>query len=138
MFDQTLIIILFLFILGFQNSGMNPVTPTTSNTGLQTSSSPSNAVLLMKSTSPNYPDGSPQFEFSGSSGTDFCCNVCHKNFSRSDILKKHLKSHISSNCTICGETFQDKLGLAKHQMEVSFLNIYTNIYIYNPIALLTI
>ena len=47
------------------------------------------------------------------------CTMCNKQFTRADDLKKHLKSsHITSNCSVCGQLFQDKVALAKHQVEV--------------------
>ena len=47
------------------------------------------------------------------------CNVCHKKFSRADILRKHVKTHVNSSCSVCGQIFNDKVALAKHQSEVS-------------------
>ena len=48
------------------------------------------------------------------------CTMCNKQFTRADDLKKHLKtSHITSNCSVCGQMFKDKIALAKHQVEVS-------------------
>ena len=53
------------------------------------------------------------------------CNVCHKKFSRADILRKHVKTHVSSSCSVCGQIFNDKVALAKHQSEVrEDLNIF--------------
>ena len=50
---------------------------------------------------------------------DHICNICNKSFSRSDIFKKHLKTHTNtSHCAACGQDFQDRLALAKHQTEV--------------------
>jgi uncharacterized Zn-finger protein len=46
------------------------------------------------------------------------CNMCNKKFSRADILRKHVKTHASTSCTVCGQIFNDKVGLAKHQVEV--------------------
>ena len=48
------------------------------------------------------------------------CTICKEGFSRQDILKKHIKtSHPnSSHCAACGQDFQDRLALAKHQTEV--------------------
>ena len=46
------------------------------------------------------------------------CTMCNKKFSRADILRKHMKTHTSSSCTVCGQIFNDKVALAKHQVEV--------------------
>ena len=46
------------------------------------------------------------------------CNVCNKKFSRADILRKHVKTHVNSSCSVCGQIFNDKVALAKHQSEV--------------------
>ena len=48
------------------------------------------------------------------------CTICKEGFSRLDTLKKHIKtSHPnSSHCAACGQDFQDRLALAKHQTEV--------------------
>ena len=64
-------------------------------------------------------DGSKAIQ-NGSSDLN-SCNICHKAFTNPDILKKHIKSHIlstSSHCAACGQDFQDRLALAKHQTEV--------------------
>ena len=54
------------------------------------------------------------------------CTMCNKQFTRADDLKKHLKtSHITSNCSVCGQMFQDKIALAKHQVEVRNTPLYT-------------
>ena len=47
------------------------------------------------------------------------CHMCNKKFSRADILKKHIKTtHTNTSCTVCGQLFNDKAALAKHQVEV--------------------
>ena len=46
------------------------------------------------------------------------CPTCKKTFSRSDILRKHLRTHVPCPCPVCGQLFQDKFTLAKHQIEV--------------------
>jgi hypothetical protein len=47
------------------------------------------------------------------------CNICKRTFPGSDMLKKHSKSHTNtSHCAACGQDFQDRLALAKHQTEV--------------------
>jgi hypothetical protein len=46
------------------------------------------------------------------------CSMCNKKFSRADILRKHVKTHVNSACTVCGKMFTDKVALAKHQVEV--------------------
>lgn len=55
------------------------------------------------------------------------CNLCSKKFSRADILKKHVKTHVSSSCTVCGQIFNDKVALAKHQVEVGHYQIFSDI-----------
>ena len=50
------------------------------------------------------------------------CSMCSKKFSRADILRKHLKTHVNSSCTVCGQIFNDKVALAKHQVEVGQLS----------------
>ena len=50
--------------------------------------------------------------------TYHACTVCNKKFSRADILRKHVKTHVTSSCTVCGQIFNDKVALAKHQSEV--------------------
>ena len=53
------------------------------------------------------------------------CSMCNKQFTRADVLKKHLKtSHLTANCAVCGEMFDDKVALAKHQVEVQFSNFF--------------
>ena len=49
------------------------------------------------------------------------CTMCSKKFSRADILRKHMKTHVNSSCTVCGQIFNDKAALAKHQVEVGHL-----------------
>ena len=51
------------------------------------------------------------------------CSMCSKKFSRADILRKHLKTHVNSSCTVCGQIFNDKVALAKHQVEVGQLSL---------------
>merc|ERR1711899_82047 len=50
------------------------------------------------------------------------CNMCSKKFSRADILRKHMKTHVNTSCTVCGQIFNDKVALAKHQVEVHTLD----------------
>ena len=57
----------------------------------------------------------------GSSGGGHECPTCKKTFSRSDILRKHLRTHVPCPCPVCGQLFQDKFTLAKHQIEVGRL-----------------
>ena len=54
----------------------------------------------------------------GSRSSTYNCHMCSKKFSRADILRKHIKTHVTSTCTTCGEIFGDKVTLSKHQMEV--------------------
>ena len=78
----------------------------------------------------NTTQGSSSFDLSksiqnGSSDSN-SCNICHKAFSNHEVLKKHIKSHIlntSSHCAACGQDFQDRLALAKHQTEVRHSSI---------------
>ena len=46
------------------------------------------------------------------------CTMCSKKFSRADILRKHMKTHVNTSCTVCGQIFNDKVALGKHQVEV--------------------
>ena len=82
----------------------------------------------------NTSQGSSSFDLSktiqnGSSDSN-SCNICHKAFSNHEVLKKHIKSHIlntSSHCAACGQDFQDRLALAKHQTEVRHSLRFRNI-----------
>lgn len=55
---------------------------------------------------------------SRSSTASHSCHMCNKKFSRADILRKHVKTHVNSSCTVCGQICNDKVALAKHQVEV--------------------
>ena len=57
-------------------------------------------------------------------GTNFihlplACPSCPKRFARTDILRKHIKTHNPCTCAVCGQVFQNKLELGKHQIGVS-------------------
>ena len=60
----------------------------------------------------------------GSGGHE--CATCKKTFSRSDILRKHMKTHVPCPCPVCGQLFQDKFTLAKHQIEASLTTRVSN------------
>ena len=68
------------------------------------------------------PSTPPSSTANGSGGTGggggHECPTCKKTFSRSDILRKHLRTHVPCPCPVCGQLFQDKFTLAKHQIEV--------------------
>ena len=69
-------------------------------------------LIEFAATPPSPPSSTP----SGNGGHE--CPTCKKTFSRSDILRKHLRTHVPCPCPVCGQLFQDKFTLAKHQIEV--------------------
>ena len=88
------------------------------------------ASQIDNSTSKNNIDSSSMDASKESSIGEHICTICNKGFSRLDILKKHVKtSHTNaSHCAACGQDFQDRLALAKHQTEVRMLSILYEVY----------
>ena len=58
------------------------------------------------------------------------CSVCGKRFTRSDILRKHLRSHAPWPCNQCGQLFNDKAALTKHQADVSRMQFFIYVCIF--------
>ncbi|XP_023338084.1 zinc finger protein 90 [Eurytemora carolleeae] len=56
-------------------------------------------------------------EFGSSKVRPFECNICHKMFTRVEILRRHLKTHMIEKdykCTYCGKTFDRRDVLNDH------------------------
>ncbi|CAG9789590.1 unnamed protein product [Diatraea saccharalis] len=50
---------------------------------------------------------------------NFKCNLCGKAYARRKNLKEHLKSHdLGSECTVCGQKFNDESSLVAHVTEI--------------------
>ena len=45
------------------------------------------------------------------------CDICQKEFSNGDLLKRHKKSHVKGlSCQICGKEFGLQQALKRHQL----------------------
>ncbi|TRY63182.1 hypothetical protein TCAL_04017 [Tigriopus californicus] len=99
----------------FKNKPTKIELPQSNLPNMDQKSSSTQSQVSLGDEQPQVSDGSST-KSTGTSG-NHVCPTCLKKFSRGDILRKHVKSHLPTLCTVCGQLFNDKFMLSKHQME---------------------